>query len=619
MSEAGQDWKYTAVFLTAMDNELESVLSLLIDVERGLRGTESKYLYFSGRFVETPPGDGRSAWRVLARKSGRGQLAAQKATEAAARDWSPDALLYLGCAGGRPDWMSHAQVVVANQVFYYESARVGRGSVRTWPQTGAPDPHLLEAAEQSLIQVPGSPRTWMERLCRCPSANRYFPNDVITRLSGVSEALASGEKIVTAADGSTWKTIQAAHYGVAGTETEGMGFLSADCGRADGTSTPRLMIRGISDLLGDKDAGATARPAWTGDFSGDDLQRLATTAAGALALDTLVRFEATIAEERNETPVSHTVDLHLAGSDPEKLDACLMEFLKSVRRFGVGFTIMEKRPGSLIATLSVDTSALALLRALEAAGLLSRIAGTETTILSGSSAEGLDVPDDISELAGAIRELGAEDAKTREAAAARLEALAKKRPDWPAAVAGVLDKAELPSRFIWVKGQAELNALRPSTRRLRLLCRGDVADLTPLSGLSNLTSLDISRCAGVTDLTPLSGLSNLTSLFISGCVGVTDLTPLKGLPNLTSLDISGCAGVTDLTPLSGLSKLIWLDLSGCERVVDLGALSGLVKLRYLSLPDGIKISGKRASAYARALGDKSGERVRALWKKWKRK
>ena len=43
--------------------------------------------------------------------------------------------------------------------------------------------------------------------------------------------------------------------------------------------------------------------------------------------------------------------------------------------------------------------------------------------------------------------------------------------------------------------------------------------------------------------------------------GVTDLTPLSGLSKLTRLDLSG-TGVTDLSPLSRLSELEWLSLSG---------------------------------------------------------
>ncbi len=105
-----------------------------------------------------------------------------------------------------------------------------------------------------------------------------------------------------------------------------------------------------------------------------------------------------------------------------------------------------------------------------------------------------------------------------------------------------------------------------------------MSDLTPLSGLTALTSLDCSGY-GVSDLTPLSGLTALTSLRCSR-IGVSDLTPLSGLTSLISLDCSETE-VSDLTPLSGLTALTSLN---CSRtgVNDLTPLSGLTALTSLN-------------------------------------
>jgi hypothetical protein len=109
--------------------------------------------------------------------------------------------------------------------------------------------------------------------------------------------------------------------------------------------------------------------------------------------------------------------------------------------------------------------------------------------------------------------------------------------------------------------------------------RARISDLTPLSGLSNLTALYLAG-TGVTDVAPLSGLTNLTTLNLLG-TGVKDVSPLSGLTNLTTLKLTG-TGVTDVRPLSGLTNLRALYLTR-TRVTDVAPLSGLTNLTALNL------------------------------------
>ncbi len=104
-------------------------------------------------------------------------------------------------------------------------------------------------------------------------------------------------------------------------------------------------------------------------------------------------------------------------------------------------------------------------------------------------------------------------------------------------------------------------------------------DLSPLSGLAGLQSLDLSS-TGVTDLSPLSGLAGLQILNLWG-TGVTDLWPLSGLKGLQRLNLTSTR-VADLSPLSGLTGLQSLDLSETS-VTDLSQLSGLTGLQSLDL------------------------------------
>jgi len=116
-----------------------------------------------------------------------------------------------------------------------------------------------------------------------------------------------------------------------------------------------------------------------------------------------------------------------------------------------------------------------------------------------------------------------------------------------------------------------------------------VADLRPLAALTNLTHLNIRACSQVADLRPLAALTNLVQLDLS-CTDVHDLRPLQGMTQLTRLSLEGCTAVVDLHPLKTLTTLTWLHLGGDQNqahsaLTDLSALSGLTGLQRLSLSD----------------------------------
>ena len=69
----------------------------------------------------------------------------------------------------------------------------------------------------------------------------------------------------------------------------------------------------------------------------------------------------------------------------------------------------------------------------------------------------------------------------------------------------------------------------------RLFLNNSIADLRPLSTLTNLTGLDLNNNS-ITDLRPLSTLTNLTGLDL-GNNSITDLRPLSTLTNLTALSL----------------------------------------------------------------------------------
>ncbi|MDE2998488.1 MAG: leucine-rich repeat domain-containing protein [Gemmatimonadota bacterium] len=105
-----------------------------------------------------------------------------------------------------------------------------------------------------------------------------------------------------------------------------------------------------------------------------------------------------------------------------------------------------------------------------------------------------------------------------------------------------------------------------------------VSDLSPLSGLTNLTTLGLTGNA-VSDVSALAGVTNLRWLNLSHNA-IFDVSALAGLINLTHLNLNNT--VSDVSALAGLSNLTWLYLND-NSISNISALSGLTKLRFLFL------------------------------------
>ena len=137
----------------------------------------------------------------------------------------------------------------------------------------------------------------------------------------------------------------------------------------------------------------------------------------------------------------------------------------------------------------------------------------------------------------------------------------------------------------------DIGALSGMTKLANLnIGLGDVKDLSPISGLANLTELYLYGNFDCPDLQFLSGLTKLRTLQITpyNGEGAATLSSLKGLENLTELrelSIYGTGNLTDVEPLANLTKLTQLRLpqQSNSEVLDLGGLSGLTKLQDLQI------------------------------------
>ncbi len=113
-------------------------------------------------------------------------------------------------------------------------------------------------------------------------------------------------------------------------------------------------------------------------------------------------------------------------------------------------------------------------------------------------------------------------------------------------------------------------------RYLDLKNNYSLSDVSPLSGLPNLTDLNLSNCA-ISDVSPLSGLTNLRELHL-GSNAISKLS-LSNLPSLTELSFGGNP-LSELS-LSGLTSLTKLDLY--KKAISKLSLSNLPSLTGLNL------------------------------------
>ena len=132
---------------------------------------------------------------------------------------------------------------------------------------------------------------------------------------------------------------------------------------------------------------------------------------------------------------------------------------------------------------------------------------------------------------------------------------------------------------------SDIRPLRDLTSLISLDLNGceSLSDISALSGLSSLTWLNLGLCTTLTEISAIRGLISLTSLILDRCRSLTDITALSDLTSLTSLNLSECRSLTNITALSGLTSLTSLDLSWCESLTDITALSGLTSLTSLDL------------------------------------
>lgn len=221
-----------AVILTALPIERTAVLEHLRDHREELhpRGT----VYRRGVFDE------RSApWEILVAEIGAGNEGAAAEVERALDHFGAQVAVFVGVAGGIKDLM-HGDVVASTKVYNYESGKEQTKLFLTRPEVESPSYVLLQRA-----RAEAGSADWRQRirpvgqppLAAAPEA-KVWP-------------IAAGPKVLASTRGETFKSVRQ-HYGDAiAVEMEGHGFL---LGVRMNHPVHGIVIRGISDLVGDKSA-----------------------------------------------------------------------------------------------------------------------------------------------------------------------------------------------------------------------------------------------------------------------------------------------------------------------------------------------------------------------------
>lgn len=265
-----------AVIITALPIERSAVLEHFRDIseEPPLKGS----IYRRGIFDERS-----DPWEVIVAEIGAGNEGAAAEAERVISHYSPEVALFVGVAGAIKD-LKHGDVVASTKVYGYESGKDDKGGFMTRPAVEL----TAYALEQRARYEAGEP-DWRQRIRRIGEVPHAVAPDA--RVAPI----AAGEKVVASNRSRTYTFIRR-HYGdVVAVEMEGHGFL---LGVRMNHPTQGIVVRGISDLVGDKD-----------EANDKTWQPIAARHAAAFAFQLLAKWPRTAASDLETSPAEIGIDL----------------------------------------------------------------------------------------------------------------------------------------------------------------------------------------------------------------------------------------------------------------------------------------------------------------------
>jgi internalin A len=113
-----------------------------------------------------------------------------------------------------------------------------------------------------------------------------------------------------------------------------------------------------------------------------------------------------------------------------------------------------------------------------------------------------------------------------------------------------------------------------------------LVDISALSHLTSLVSLDLSNCECVKDFSSLAHLTRLESLHLTW-TSLASLVDIRNLKSLQTIALDFCRDLEDISDISNLRTLRHLNLERCESIKDLAPVFSLLELESVVLPWGI--------------------------------
>ncbi|MFM7449616.1 MAG: hypothetical protein ACKO24_13585, partial [Leptolyngbyaceae cyanobacterium] len=251
-----------AVILTALSVEFQEVRKFVAGSKKVRHPLGN--VYEQGTFNA----NGRE-WLVGIVETGTGDSKSALQTERAISFFDPDVVLFVGVSGGIKD-VDIGDVVASTKIYGYESGKAEE-EFKPRPEIGLSGFSFIEEAR---AEARSESPAWLDRLSALPGPApklRVGP-------------IAVGEKVVASTKSSVYKFLRQNYSDALAVEMEGYGFLEAVNSR--GKPLPAIVIRGISDLIDNKNDDTNQEPE-------DIRQQKASHHASALAFQLLSIYDPT--------------------------------------------------------------------------------------------------------------------------------------------------------------------------------------------------------------------------------------------------------------------------------------------------------------------------------------
>jgi len=209
------------LFVTALQLEFDAVKSFLTDV-KPVRHPEAGTYYEKGIFINN------NSCEVFIVEAGAGNTRAAEETSRAISFFKPDYVFFIGVAGGIKD-VALGDVVASTKVIGYEMGKADN--------VFKPRSDVFQSSYE------------LEQLAKYVKREAQWKSNLTTNPNSFVAPIAAGEKVVSSTRTKTYKQLKKNVSDALAVEMEGAGFLQA----VRVHSTKGIVIRGISDLLEDKE------------------------------------------------------------------------------------------------------------------------------------------------------------------------------------------------------------------------------------------------------------------------------------------------------------------------------------------------------------------------------